>query len=241
MGIDLEPYLDPSADRPRRGRARSAREYAGPALAGLRPAGLLQGVPQRGPGPAARPRDAAARRRRPRPARGSRPRPTRWASRDRVVFLGDDAAIRTIVPYYLAADAFWFPSNARSEAFGLVQVEAMACGCPVINAAIPHSGVPWVSPHEETGLTVPVDDPAALAAAANRLLDEPGLRDRLGAAGREPGDPRVRPPRHGRAEPGDLRARPRPEPVRARRRAAPPRPTPRPTPPSSRAGASRLD
>ena len=114
------------------------------------------------------------------------------------------------MPYYLAADAFWFPSNARSEAFGLVQVEAMASGCPVINTAIPHSGVPWVSPHEETGLTVPVDDPAALAAAANRLLTEPGLRDRLGAAGRDAGGPRVRPPRHGRAEPGDLPPRPRP-------------------------------
>jgi rhamnosyl/mannosyltransferase len=91
-----------------------------------------------------------------------------------------------IIPYYLAADAFWFPSVAKSEAFGLVQVEAMACGTPVINAAIPHSGVPWVrvSRHGETGLTVPVDDPSALAAAARRLMDEPGLRDRLGAAAR---------------------------------------------------------
>src|SRR5437868_8857265 len=46
-----------------------------------------------------------------------------------------------LIPYYLAARALWFPSNARSEAFGLVQVEAMASGCPVINTAIPHSGV----------------------------------------------------------------------------------------------------
>jgi rhamnosyl/mannosyltransferase len=60
----------------------------------------------------------------------------------------------------------------------------MACGRPVINAAIPHSGVPWVSRHEETGLTVPVNDPAAFAAAARRLLDEPGLRDRLAAGAR---------------------------------------------------------
>jgi rhamnosyl/mannosyltransferase len=80
---------------------------------------------------------------------------------------------------YLAATALWFPSNARSEAFGLVQVEAMACGCPVLNTAIPHSGVPWVSRHEESGLTVSVDNPEALARAANRLLREPGLRERL--------------------------------------------------------------
>jgi rhamnosyl/mannosyltransferase len=85
---------------------------------------------------------------------------------------------------YRAATALWFPSNARSEGFGLVQVEAMASGCPVINTAIPGSGAAWVSPHGETGLTVPMNDPGALAAAANRLLAEPGLRAQLAAAGR---------------------------------------------------------
>jgi glycosyltransferase involved in cell wall biosynthesis len=93
--------------------------------------------------------------------------------------------VPSLVPYYLAADAFWFPSNARSEAFGIVQLEAMATGCPVINARIPGSGVPWVSPHEESGLTIAPDDPAALAAAARRILSEPGLRARLGASGRQ--------------------------------------------------------
>ena len=103
---------------------------------------------------------------------------------DRARFLGEVPRDEDLVACYLAADAFWFPSNARSETYGLVQVEAMASGCPVINAAIPHSGVPWVSRHEETGLTVPVDDPAAFAAAARRLLEEPGLRDRLAAGAR---------------------------------------------------------
>src|SRR4029077_7698826 len=83
----------------------------------------------------------------------------RLGVRDRVVFLEH---IPRPIPYYLADDAFWFPSNARSEAFGIVQVEAMASGCPVVNTQIPHSGVAWVSPHEETGLTVPVNDPRAL-------------------------------------------------------------------------------
>jgi glycosyltransferase involved in cell wall biosynthesis len=102
----------------------------------------------------------------------------------RVQFLGKIPRDEDLVAYHLAAAAFWFPSNARSEAYGLVQVEAMASGRPVINTAIPHSGVPWVSRHEETGLTVPVDDPPAFAAAARRLLEEPGLRDRLGAGAR---------------------------------------------------------
>lgn len=82
---------------------------------------------------------------------------------------------------YRAATALWFPSNARSEAFGLVQVEAMASGCPVINTAISHSGVSWVSSHGESGLTIPVDDPAALARAARLLATDHELRDRLAA------------------------------------------------------------
>ena len=99
----------------------------------------------------------------------------------RVIFLG---TVPSVVPYYHAAHALWFPSNARSEAFGLVQLEAMASGCPVINTSIPDSGVTWVSRHLETGLTIPMNDAGALADAARRLLVEPGLRDRLAAAAR---------------------------------------------------------
>lgn len=100
---------------------------------------------------------------------------------ERVVWHGS-ADITQLVGAYRAATALWFPSNARSEGFGLVQVEAMASGCPVLNTAIPASGVPWVSLHEQTGLTVPVDCPEALAAAATRIVSEPGLRERLSAA-----------------------------------------------------------
>lgn len=103
---------------------------------------------------------------------------------DRVVFHGH-ASGDELVGAYRAATAVWFPGTARSEAFGLVQVEAMASGCPVINTAIAGSGVPWVCRHEREGLTVPVNDPGALAAAANSLLSEPGLREKLSAAGRE--------------------------------------------------------
>jgi rhamnosyl/mannosyltransferase len=86
-----------------------------------------------------------------------------------------------LIGAYLAATALWFPSSGRSEAFGLVQVESMAAGCPVINTDIAGSGVSWVSLHEQTGLTVPVNDADAMARAARRLLEEPGLRERLAA------------------------------------------------------------
>lgn len=85
---------------------------------------------------------------------------------------------------YQAATALWFPSNARSEGFGLAQVEAMASSCPVINTAVPGSGVSWVSLNEVSGLTVPINDPRALAAAAQRLRDDEGLRTRLASGAR---------------------------------------------------------
>ncbi|MEN9799558.1 MAG: hypothetical protein RL653_3255 [Pseudomonadota bacterium] len=101
---------------------------------------------------------------------------------ERVHFLGqvgDDA----LAALYRCATALWFPSLTRAEAFGQAQVEAMASGCPVLNAAIPGSGVPWVSPDGETGLTVPVGDARALGAAAARLLRDPALRARFSEEG----------------------------------------------------------
>lgn len=103
---------------------------------------------------------------------------------NRIIWLGR-ASADELTGAYRAATALWFPSNVRSEGFGLVQVEAMASGCPVINADIPCSGVPWVSRQEKEGLTVPINDPVALAQAAQRLLDEPDLRKRLATASRD--------------------------------------------------------
>ncbi|MCE9608424.1 MAG: glycosyltransferase [Planctomycetia bacterium] len=107
---------------------------------------------------------------------------TKMGLADRVVWLGKSTADE-LVGAYQAATALLFPSNARSEGFGLVQVEAMASGCPVINTAIPNSGVAWVSPHDETGLTIAMNSPAELAQAANRLERNSDLRNRLSRAG----------------------------------------------------------
>lgn len=184
IGIDLHPYLDPSNEvRDQAASIRSELAGGGPLWLGcgrlvyykgfINAVRALTRVPGTlvliGDGPDAQALQLEA---------------ERLGVARRVKFLGSLPHYLDLIPYYLAADAFWFPSNARSEAFGLVQVEAMASGCPVINAAIPQSGVSWVSRHEESGLTVPVDDPVALADAASRLLTEPALRDRLAAGAR---------------------------------------------------------
>jgi rhamnosyl/mannosyltransferase len=85
--------------------------------------------------------------------------------------------------YYHACDVFCMPSVERSEAFGIVQVEAMACGRPVVCCEL-HNGVTWVNRHGETGLVVPPADPAALAAALQLLHRDPELRARLGEQAR---------------------------------------------------------
>jgi rhamnosyl/mannosyltransferase len=60
----------------------------------------------------------------------------------------------------------------------------MAAGLPVLNTSIPDSGVAWVCRHGESGLTVPIDDPQALAQAAQRMIDDTDLRKRLSAGGK---------------------------------------------------------
>jgi rhamnosyl/mannosyltransferase len=77
-----------------------------------------------------------------------------------------------VCPYYHAADIFALSSVARSEAFGIVQLEAMACGKPVVNTNL-DTGVTSVSPDGVSGITVPPANPEALGKAITSLLDNP--------------------------------------------------------------------
>lgn len=81
--------------------------------------------------------------------------------------------------YYIASDIFILPSCANSEAFGLVQLEAMAFNKPVINTDLT-TGVPEVSVHKETGLTVPARNSEELKQAINKLLSNQELSQNYG-------------------------------------------------------------
>jgi rhamnosyl/mannosyltransferase len=98
-----------------------------------------------------------------------------------VSFLGavDDDELAAL---YQACDVFVLPSVTRQEAFGVVQVEAMTYGKPVISTDL-GTGVAWVNQHAVTGLVVPPADPLALRDAMNTLLADPAIRDAMGAGG----------------------------------------------------------
>lgn len=85
---------------------------------------------------------------------------------------------RQMLDYLYSADVFAFPSIHKSEAFGISQVEAMACGVPVVCFDLP-TGVSWVNRHMESGLVCRLADTADLRRALQRLVDEPALRSEL--------------------------------------------------------------
>jgi D-inositol-3-phosphate glycosyltransferase len=78
---------------------------------------------------------------------------------------------------YRAADVVVVPSH--NESFGLVAVEAQACGTPVVAAAV--GGLVTAVAHDASGLLVAGHEPADYASALRRLIRDPGLRDRLSA------------------------------------------------------------
>jgi rhamnosyl/mannosyltransferase len=100
----------------------------------------------------------------------------------KVEFLGE-LGKREMVAFFNACDLLVLPSVTRNEAFGLVQLEAMACGKPVVSTRL-GTGVEYVNQHGKTGFIVPPRNSKALAKAINRLLEDEKLRARMGVEGR---------------------------------------------------------
>jgi starch synthase len=116
------------------------------------------------------------------------------AQRPGVIWVREMVPREAVVQLYTHAAVFCCPSIY--EPFGIINLEAMACGTPVVASAV--GGIPEVVVDGETGILVPLEqqaespfeplDPARfshdLASAINRLLRDPALRERMGQAGR---------------------------------------------------------
>lgn len=102
---------------------------------------------------------------------------------DRVLFAGRVSDLE-MDALFRHADLFCLPSIERSEAFGVVLVEAMARGIPLVATRIPGSGVSWVNEQGVSGLNVEPGQGRALASACSEILSDAGLRSRLAAGAR---------------------------------------------------------
>ena len=96
-----------------------------------------------------------------------------------VSFLGSLESVDALRHEYERASVFCLPS--RQEGFGIVFLEAMSHGLPIVAAAA--GAVTEVAPHQQTSLLVPPGDSQAVAEALARLLTQPDLAQRLGTAG----------------------------------------------------------
>lgn len=100
----------------------------------------------------------------------------------RVHFAGE-VSDEELPAVYGAADVFVLPSHLRSEAFGIVQLEAQAAGLPVVCTEL-GTGTSYITREGITGFVVPPADPPALAHSLDRLLADPQMARQMGAAGR---------------------------------------------------------
>lgn len=93
---------------------------------------------------------------------------------EKVILLGK---VNDAEKYWLFqhCDVFALSSVLKTEAYAIVQVEALAFGKPIVSTRIPGSGVDWVNQHYQTGITVPVNDSPALSEAILTILENPEL------------------------------------------------------------------
>ncbi len=86
-----------------------------------------------------------------------------------------------LAAWYTACDVFCLPSVMKTEAFGIVQIEAMSLGTPVVATRIDGSGTAWVNEHGVSGLNVEPRDPRALAEAIVEITKDAETAARYGA------------------------------------------------------------
>lgn len=98
---------------------------------------------------------------------------------DRVKMLGY-LTEEQVSAYYDSSILFCMPSINKGEAFGIVQIEAMGHGKPVVTTNIPGSGVPWVNAHGVSGLNVEPANAHELAEAIQKIAEDKTLCEKLG-------------------------------------------------------------
>lgn len=103
--------------------------------------------------------------------------------KQKVFFLGE-LSDQEVVTHLQACEVFVLPSIVRSEAFGIVLLEAMACNKPLVSTEL-GTGTSFVNQHKKTGLVVPPNNDEALARAINYLLANPEIREKYGKAARQ--------------------------------------------------------
>ncbi|HEX4300140.1 MAG TPA: glycosyltransferase [Gammaproteobacteria bacterium] len=178
MGVDTTRFQPPAPNSARQGLLFVGRLVEGKgvstllqALELLQAQGLRPTLTLVGSGPA---------------EAGLRSRVTRAGLGDRVTFLGP-LPNGELPAHYQRAAALVFPSllgkQGQQEGMGLVPLEALACGCPVIASALP--AVTEVISHEETGLLFPPGDVQALAACAAAVLSAPEKYQAWASSGRD--------------------------------------------------------
>ena len=103
------------------------------------------------------------------------------AIRERVDFLGK-VDQDTLLELFEVSTVFCLPSINRLEAFGVVLLEAMRSGCPIITSNIPGSGISWVN---ETGLHFDIFDHESLAAKLDEVISDPDIRQKYAQLARK--------------------------------------------------------
>ena len=96
-------------------------------------------------------------------------------------FIPDD---KDAAAYFMACDVFCMSSIWKTEAFGIVQIEAMSCGKPVVATCIEGSGVSWVNAHGISGYNVASQDAKALAEAIETIVSDSNHYEKLSTGAR---------------------------------------------------------